>query len=73
MIFYFLKSIWEVQVTKLLGLLGSEIMEPETDVMVQFLAPEIVIMGQRYFMQKSIEQFKIPKKIQLPPVMSLNF
>ena len=27
-----------------------QFLEPETDVMVQFLAPEIVIMGERNFM-----------------------
>ena len=34
---------------------GSEIfLEPETDIMVQFLAPDIVIMGEKNFMQFSM-------------------
>ena len=37
-------------VTKSRFLGPAKLLEPETDIMVQFLAPEIVIMGERNFM-----------------------
>jgi hypothetical protein len=38
-------------------------LEPETDVMVQFLAPEIVIMGERNFMQMVNDMFRREHKV----------
>ena len=34
-----------------------QFLDPETDVMVQFLAPEIVIMGERNYIEISSEAF----------------